>query len=89
MASINDITKDSIHSGVYSDVGRENHDRIFSKKSSVQWLNECGYSEQSILDPDGWRQNDGVDMNTPITKSDFNRRFNASTVLLQLPKIDV
>ena len=34
----------------------------------------------SVLDPDGWRRNDGVDFNTPITLSDFQDRIASCTV---------
>ena len=33
-----------------------------------------------VLDPDGWRHNDGVAWFTPITEDDFKRRVAESTV---------
>ena len=81
MAAKNDITGDQIKSKAFSEKGRANWDRIFKKQSAWNWLKELGYDEYTILDPDGWRQNDGVNMDTPITRSDFFKRFNASTVM--------
>ena len=81
MAAKNDITGDQIKSKAFSEKGRANWDRIFKKQSAWNWLKELEYDEYTILDPDGWRQNDGVNMDTPITRSDFFKRFNASTVM--------
>jgi hypothetical protein len=40
-----------------------------------------------MMDPDGWRQNDGVDMDTPIKWSDFQKRLNISTILCKIPNV--
>jgi len=83
MATKNNITGDEIKSKPLSKKGRENWDNIFKKQSAWNWLKELNYDEYTILDPDGWRYNDGVDLNTPITKSDFFKRFNESTVMFK------
>ena len=83
MAAINNITGDEIKSKAFSEKGRDNWDNIFKKQSAWDWLKELNYGKYTILDPDGWRYNDGVDLDTPITKSDFFKRFNKSTVMFK------
>lgn len=80
MAAKNDITGSEIKSGVYSKSGRENHDRIFAKKSAYDWLATEEFSGTKIYDPDGWRLGDGVTMDDPISYKDFCSRLNMSTV---------
>jgi hypothetical protein len=82
MPAKNDITGHTIQTkGVLSKQGRDNWDRIFGKKrSAYEWLKECPWVSQ-IFDPDGWRYNDGVTLDTPITKEDFQKRLNESTLL--------
>lgn len=81
MATRNDVTGDEIKSKVLSEQGRKNWDNIFKKQSAWKWLEELYYGKYTILDPDGWRYNDGITMDTPISKSEFHRRFNESTVM--------
>lgn len=83
MATRNDITGDEIKSKGLTNQGRDNWDRIFKKQSAADWLKELGYDEYTILDPDGWRYNDGVTLDTPINRSDFFKRFNESTVMFK------
>ena len=83
MAAKNDITGDEIKSKGLSSKGRDNWDRIFKKQSAYDWLKELRYDEYTILDPDGWRYDDKVTLDTPITRSDFFRRFNESTVMFK------
>ena len=80
MPSKNDITGDQIKSKILSAKGRENWDRIFCKKSAYEWIDEL-YPNTVVYDPDGFRYNDGVTMNTPISRNDFQRRFNECTVM--------
>jgi hypothetical protein len=82
MATTNDITGAEIKSGIYTARGRDNHDRIFAKKSAAEWL-AClpEYKGFIIMDPDGWRYDDGVTMESKISYSEFKRRFNESTVI--------
>jgi hypothetical protein len=87
MAAKNDITGDDIKSKALSERGRANWDNIFKKQSAWDWLKELGYDNYTILDPDGWRYDDGVSLDTPITKSDFNRRFSESTVMCKMTTI--
>ena len=84
MPAKNDITGDEIKSKGLSKQGRDNWDRIFKKQNAHAWLKELGYNQDAIIDPDGWRY-DEVDLDTPITRSDFFARFNQSTVRIQLP----
>ena len=76
--SKNNITGDEIKSRAFSEQGRKNWDKIFLKKSGIEWAKQEGIR---ILDDDGWRYNDGVDLNTPITEKDYFQRRNQSTIL--------
>jgi hypothetical protein len=79
MAAINEITGKAIKTSPQNSTYAENWDKIFAKKSSNEWLEK--YSKDVIiLDPDGWRQNDGVDMETPIKWADFQHRLSMSTI---------
>lgn len=82
MATTNPITGQEIKTKPTSDAYGKGWDRIFAKKSSNEWLKECP-DVLHILDPDGWRQNDGVDMETPIKWSDFQNRLSCSTIMLK------
>lgn len=82
MATRNNITGDEIKSKALTAAGRENHDRIFAKKSAHEWLKA---ESVQILDPDGWRYDDGVTMDTPISYTDFKRRLQESTVRGAIP----
>jgi hypothetical protein len=84
MATRNPITNDEIKSKPFSESGRKNWDLIFQKKTAAQWIKDLGYNPNCIIDDDGWRDSDGVDLNTPITRSDFFNRFNRSTVNLPI-----
>jgi len=55
------------------------------KKSATEWLNDPVIQDQpakivGIQDPDGWRRDDGVTLDTPITLLDFKERLGQSTV---------
>lgn len=81
MSAKNDITGDSISSRILSQEGRDNWDNIFApKKTAEQWI-AIKNPNVKILNAHGWLQNDGVTYETPISESDFNFRFNLSTVL--------
>jgi len=81
MAAKNDITGDSIVSKILSKQGRDNWDNIFGpKKTAEEWI-AIKYPGVKILTANGWSQNDGVTLNTPISESDFNTRLNLSTIL--------
>lgn len=47
------------------------------KKTGRAWAEALGVT---ILDPDGWRAGDGVTLNDPIDRLDFERRLMVSTV---------
>lgn len=91
MATKNDITGAEIKSGVYSERGRNNHDRIFAKKTAAEWLEFLPeYKGTTILDPDGWRYNDGVTLESKISYSEFIRRLSESTILAYLnPRVKI
>jgi hypothetical protein len=81
MPAKNDITGDSIISKVLSQAGRDNWDNIFGpKKTANEWILHNNLSIK-ILDADGWRRDDGVTLDTPISESDFNMRLSLSTIL--------
>ena len=77
MASRNSITGDEIKSKILSSQGRQNHDRIFAKKSAHEWLKD---EAVTMMDPDGWRYNDGVTLDTAISYSEFQKRLVQCTV---------
>lgn len=78
MATKNSITGDEIKSKILSAQGRKNHDRIFAKKSAHEWLKD---ETVTVIDPDGWRWDDGVTMETPIPYIEFQKRLMQCTVL--------
>lgn len=58
------------------------------KKSAYEWLKDPEVQDRpgmamSICDPDGWRHDDGVTMETAITFDDFIERLAQSTVELK------
>jgi hypothetical protein len=81
MSTKNDITGDSISSKIMSKQGRDNWDNIFGlKKTANEWAEHKNLNVK-ILNANGWAQNDGVTLDTPITESDFNMRLSLSTIL--------
>ena len=86
MPTKNDITGDSIVSKILSQAGRDNWDNIFApKKTAEQWIAiKFPGTKTKILNPHGWLQHDGVTLDTLISESDFNFRFNLSTVCHQI-----
>lgn len=48
-----------------------------TKLTAWEWIDLTG---AQILDPDGWRHDDGVTMDTPITGEDFMNRLGECTV---------
>lgn len=46
-------------------------------KTPAEWAKEAGFQ---ILSADGWRGKDSKDFDEPISKDEFLKRFNASTV---------
>ena len=81
MPSTNEITGAEQKSKAYSAQGRINHDRIFAKKSAHKWAEESGVR---ILDDDGFRWNDGVDMDSLISYSEFQKRLPHCTIICDL-----
>jgi hypothetical protein len=75
----NDITGRVIKTNPTTSTYAENWEKIFAKKTAYEWLKITG---REIIDPDGWRRNDGVTMDTPITWSDFQGRLCESTIVL-------
>lgn len=81
MASKNDITGDKIQTkGILSEQGRKNWDNIFKKQDAESWRKEL-YPHLTIYDPDGWRYKDGVTLETPISRVEFERRLSECTCL--------
>ncbi len=83
MAATNDITGAEIKSGAYTSRGRDNHDRIFAKKTAYEWLQTEEFAGIQILDDDGWRNADGVKLEDRISYKDFCYRLNMSLTLCQ------
>jgi hypothetical protein len=80
MAAKNNITGDEIKSKSLSSKGRENWDKIFAKKPATEWAE---MKKIVILDPDGFRYDDGVTVHTPISYSEFSRRINECTCMFE------
>lgn len=78
MAAKNNITGDEIKSRILSSEGRKNYDQIFAKKSAYEWLKD---ESVVLLDPDGWRHDDGVTLDSLISYKEFQRRLAESTVM--------
>lgn len=55
---------------------------MLEKRTGREW---AAFYRDVIGDPDGWRRNDGVTMDTPITREDYLQRRSVSTVLLKPP----
>ena len=79
MAAINPITGKQIKTNPQNSTYAEGWDRIFAKKTAYEWLETM--PDIKMLDPDGWRENDGITMDTPIKWSEFQRRLNMSTII--------
>jgi hypothetical protein len=55
-------------------------------KTAQEWLDEMNAQNPNgrvttIVDADGWRHDDGVWMDTPITLEDFQERLGQCTVM--------
>jgi hypothetical protein len=80
MPAKNDITGDKIQSKGLLKVTHEQWMKIFpEKRSARRWFKEL-YPNGRILDDDGFRDNDGVTLDTPITQAEFNKRIQHSTI---------
>lgn len=75
----NDITGKVIKTNPQNSAYAEGWERIYAKKSAHEWLETMPFVR--VMDPDGWREDDGVTMDTPIKWSDFQRRLNMSTLI--------
>jgi hypothetical protein len=82
MATRNNITNDEIKSKVLSKQGRENWDKAFAKKTANEWAE---LDEIVILDPDGFRENDGITIDIPISYAEYSKRIPFSTVMIKKP----
>ncbi len=75
----NDITGKVIKTNPQNSAYAEGWDHIFAKKSAHEWLKTIPHI--TIYDADGWRHEDGVTMDTPISWKEFQKRLNESTVM--------
>jgi hypothetical protein len=80
MATRNNITNDEIKSKVLSKEGRENWDKAFAKKTAIEWAK---LDDTIILDPDGFREDDGITIETPISYSEYSKRIPFATVIMK------
>lgn len=80
MATNNPITGKVIKTNPQNSAYAEGWERIYAKKSAHEWL-ETTMPNTILMDPDGWRYDDGVTLDTPITYSEFNKRINVSTCI--------
>lgn len=51
-------------------------DLLTQKRSAREWAAQYN---MSIIDPRGWKKNDGVTLDTPILLEEFERRAEEST----------
>ena len=80
MATKNDITGDTIASRISTPMYRKGWDLIFAKKTAIEWAKFDGIV---ILDPDGFRYDDGITAETPISYAEYSKHITFSTVLLK------
>lgn len=80
MAARNDVTGAEIKSRALSAQGRENWVLIFGKKTAFEWMDYLYQDTDLIKDFDGWPGKDGVYLDTPITRADFETRFSKCTI---------
>ena len=82
MATTNNITGDKIITKASNSKFRDGWDNIFAKKTAAEWLKHPDFQYITCIhDPDGWRENDGVTLDTPITRKDFENRLSVSTIM--------
>ena len=48
-------------------------------QTAWEWNKELYDDSITIMDPDGWRRNEGVTMDVPITQEDFQERLSHCT----------
>jgi hypothetical protein len=77
MATKNSITGDEIKSKVLSKEGRDNWDRAFAKKTAIEW---AGIDEIVILESNGFKNDDGITLETPISYAEYSKRIPLATV---------
>jgi hypothetical protein len=80
MPSRNEHTGDLIQTKPSNEASRRGWDRAFAKKTTQEWV-EFEDNQVVIYDPDGWRYDDGVTLDTPISYKEFCKRLNESTVI--------
>ena len=80
MATTNPITNDPIQTKPYSSSYSDGWERAFCKKPQ-EWLQIIHGDSIKMLDPDGFRENDGVSWETPMTKKEFEKRFVHCTII--------
>ena len=69
MPAKNSITNDEIKTSAYSEQGRKNHDRIFAKKSAIEWAKDLN------IPIDWYNYEDGEAIDTPISYSEFQLKM--------------
>jgi hypothetical protein len=80
----NDITGMAIKSRAQTESYRQGWDAIFAKKTPEEWIEERYQGQVTIIDPDGWRQDD-TPFDKPITFRDFSNRLSLSTIVSAIP----
>lgn len=74
----NDITGKVIKTNPQNKAYSDGWDKVFAKKPAHEWLKD---ENIELLNPDGWQQDDGVTLDTPIKWSDFQQRLSKSTII--------
>jgi hypothetical protein len=78
--SKNSVTNDEIRTKAYSTSYAEGWDKAFCKKPQ-QWFEILYGDSVKMLDPDGFRKEDGVTWETPVTKKEFEKRLPHCTII--------
>lgn len=79
MPAYNSITGKAIITNPINSAYSDGWDLIYAKKSAHDWLKSM--PEIQITDPDGWKYDDGVTLDTHIKYSDFCKRLNESKII--------
>lgn len=78
MAAKNDITGQVIKTKAPNRSFWNNYDKIFRRKTAIEW---CVLENVTILDADGFKWDDGVTVDTPISYKEFCKRIVYCTTL--------
>ena len=85
MVARNDITGDLIQTKPSTEAYRIGWDYAFRKQSAHAWIAEL-FDKNPIIDYDGWSD---LSLDEPITRVEFDERFNRCTIYATIPNENV